>query len=153
MLRKIVITLLLVAGYSFMVHAQGIEANEDIKEVIQKVFEGMHDRDAQKIENAFSKEPVLQTIRVTGGGSTVETSSLKEFLNGIAAVPADMVMEEKVLEYDVRVDGVMAAVWAPYEFYINGRMSHCGVNSFQLVKFPSGWKIVYIIDTRRKEGC
>jgi hypothetical protein len=47
----------------------------------------------------------------------------------------------------------MAAAWTPYRFYRNGEFSHCGVNSFQLVKMAEGWKIVYIIDTRRKEPC
>ncbi|GAB3656910.1 hypothetical protein GCM10028791_29100 [Echinicola sediminis] len=149
-LRKMMLTLLLVAGYSFMACAQESEENKAIKKVIQEVFEGMHDRNVLKIGNAFSREPVLQTIRETSEGSIVETSSLQEFLNGIAAVPAEMEIEERGLDYDIRVDGAMAAVWVPYEFYINGKISHRGVNSFQLVKFSDGWKIVYIIDTRRK---
>lgn len=30
---------------------------------------------------------------------------------------------------------------------------HRQPNSFQLFKGDDGWKIIYIIDTRRKEGC
>jgi hypothetical protein len=47
----------------------------------------------------------------------------------------------------------MAAVWTPYNFYYNGQFSHCGVNSFQVIRFKDGWKIQYIIDTRRRTGC
>ena len=31
--------------------------------------------------------------------------------------------------------------------------SHCGANSFQLMKGADGWKIVYLVDSRRTEGC
>jgi hypothetical protein len=37
-----------------------------------------------------------------------------------------------------------------YTFYLNGDESHTGTNSFQLVRTSEGWKIQYIIDTRRK---
>jgi hypothetical protein len=47
----------------------------------------------------------------------------------------------------------MATAWTPYNFYFNGKFSHCGVNNFVLVKQDNGWKIQYIIDTRRRQGC
>ncbi|HUH33176.1 MAG TPA: hypothetical protein VLZ28_04430, partial [Daejeonella sp.] len=53
----------------------------------------------------------------------------------------------------VLIDDNLASVWTSYQFYIGDKFSHCGVNSFQLVKGKEGWKIVYLIDTRRKENC
>ena len=47
----------------------------------------------------------------------------------------------------------MANVWTAYSFYFDGKFSHCGVNSFQLLKEAGEWKIFYLVDTRRKEGC
>jgi len=41
-------------------------------------------------------------------------------------------------------------VWTPYQFYYKEQYSHQGANSFQLVKGVDGWKIQYLIDTRRK---
>jgi hypothetical protein len=40
-----------------------------------------------------------------------------------------------------------------YKFYVGETFSHCGVNSFQLFKDKEGWKIIYLIDTRRKDPC
>jgi hypothetical protein len=34
----------------------------------------------------------------------------------------------------VLIRGSLAAVWAPYEFWIDGRTSHCGVDVFDCVK-------------------
>ncbi|MEM0542129.1 hypothetical protein WFZ85_05850 [Flavobacterium sp. j3] len=56
------------------------------------------------------------------------------------------------MSYTIQVDGEMAHAWTPYEFYVNGKFSHKGVNAFTLFKDgsleASGWKIIHIVDTR-----
>jgi hypothetical protein len=44
----------------------------------------------------------------------------------------------------------LPAFGRPYQFYIGDKFSHCGVNSFQLVKLQGQWKIQYLIDTQEK---
>jgi hypothetical protein len=50
-------------------------------------------------------------------------------------------------------DGDLAEVWASYAFYIGKTFSHCGVDSFQLLKEETGWKIIHLNYTRRKNDC
>jgi hypothetical protein len=54
------------------------------------------------------------------------------------------------LSYAIQVDESMGHVWTPYEFYVNGKSSHKGVNAFTLFKKDNTWKIVRLVDTRRK---
>jgi hypothetical protein len=61
-----------------------------------------------------------------------------------------MKFQEKILSYNIQIDGAMAQVWAPYEFYLNEKFSHSGVNAFTLFKEKDEWKIIYLIDTRRR---
>ena len=61
--------------------------------------------------------------------------------------------DERIAFDGIKIDGPMATAWTPYNFYFNGKFSHCGVNNFVLVKQDNGWKIQYIIDTRRRQGC
>ena len=61
--------------------------------------------------------------------------------------------EERISSYNVQVDGNMANAWTTYEFWLDGKFSHCGVNSFQLFHDNGTWKIIYLIDTRRRAGC
>ena len=61
-----------------------------------------------------------------------------------------MQFEERLLGHTIHIDGPMAIDWTPYEFYVNGKKSHSGVNVFTLYKDNGQWKIVAIIDTRRK---
>ena len=87
-----------------------------------------------------------------GNGMLVNEDSSK-LIQAIANRPADQKWDERLLDYNIQIDGTMAHVWTPYEFWFNDQFSHCGVNSFQLFNDSGNWKIIYLIDTRRREGC
>ncbi|GGF19305.1 nuclear transport factor 2 family protein [Echinicola rosea] len=154
-LKIVLMALLVSAGLSFgTCSAQGVAgAKMEVKATIDALFEGLKDKDPQAIKAAFAERASLETVKKNASGNAVERVSVGGFVNSIAAIPPEMEVEERLLEYDIKIDGEMASVWTPYTFYINGKLSHCGVNSFQLVKLDGKWKIVYLIDTRRKEGC
>jgi hypothetical protein len=61
--------------------------------------------------------------------------------------------DERLRNPVVQVDGGLASVWAEYHFYVGTRFSHCGVDTFHLVRTTEGWKIIDLADTRRKDGC
>ena len=61
--------------------------------------------------------------------------------------------DEQVYDLDVKVNGEMASVWAPYTFYLNGEISHCGINSIEMLFDAEGWKVTQLSDTRRQENC
>jgi hypothetical protein len=50
-------------------------------------------------------------------------------------------LRERIWNPEVRVHRTIATVWAPYDFWIDGKFSHCGVDAFDLIKAPDGWKI------------
>jgi hypothetical protein len=74
-------------------------------------------------------------------------------LTSIANKKPETVYLEKLLSYDIKVDGNLASVWTPYEFYLNGNFSHCGANSFQLFHNNGKWEIIFLVDMRRRESC
>lgn len=57
-------------------------------------------------------------------------------------VDADYV--ERGFDPEVRVQGHLAMVWLPYDFYVDGEWSHCGVDAFILLRRPDGWRIASI---------
>lgn len=126
---------------------------QEVQQVIQSLFDGMREKNVDKIANAFSEDALMQTVVANPDGSEVNGNSVEDFLNRIRQTPAGTKLDERILDFQIKVDGTLASAWTPYEFYANDTFSHCGVNSFQLVKKSGGWKVVYIIDTRRKEGC
>ena len=81
------------------------------------------------------------------------TDSKKKLLIGIANKKAENTYLEKLLSWDIKINGNLASVWTPYEFYLNGKLSHCGANSFQLFNNNGKWEIIYLVDMRRRKNC
>jgi len=125
-------------------------SDEDlIKSTVNQLFDGMKNADSLSIRKSFSKNAVLQTITKNG---EVKSENLRDFAISISKAVKQS-LDERITFSNILVDGNLASVWTPYEFYYQGKFSHCGVNSFQLVKANNEWKIQYIIDTRRKDNC
>lgn len=143
-MRKISLVFLLFFGIT--IQAQ----NTEVQKTIETFFEGFHTRDTVKMKSVCSDKMILQSIAENTKGAKLSDESVTAFYKSIATIPTDFVFQEKILSYAIQVDRTMAQVWTPYEFYINGKLSHKGVNSFTLFKDNGIWKIIYVIDTRRK---
>lgn len=125
---------------------------DSVKAAVNELFSAMKTSDPVLLVSCFADSAVLQTIVKNKETVLVKNESVTEFASSIAKVPKGS-LDERIVFDMVKIDGVLASVWAPYTFYYNGNFSHCGVNSFQLIKTDKGWKIQYLIDTRRKAGC
>lgn len=138
---------LLFFGISLSVSAQ----EAAIKQSIATFFEGLQTGDTLKIQTVCHKEMKLQSIMEKNAVGKLSFESNEEFYKSIASIPKNLKVEERLLSYKIQIDGSMAQVWTPYEFYMNDKLSHVGVNSFTLLLENNVWKIVHIIDTRRKK--
>lgn len=128
-------------------------AEDSIKIVISKLFDGMKNSDAALLKTAFADSAILQTIsRDQQGKTIIENDKVEDFAGIISKMPKGDA-DERIVYDVIKVDGPLAIVWAPYKFYYKGVFSHCGIDSFQLVKINGEWKIQYLIDTRKKKGC
>jgi len=124
---------------------------QEVQKCIETFFEGFHQKDSIKMKLVCSDKIILQSISENPlKGNKLSDETAKEFYKSIASIPASMKFQEKILSYNIQIDGSMAHVWAPYEFYLNDKLSHTGVNTFTLFKEKDSWKIIYLIDTRRK---
>lgn len=124
---------------------------QEVQKTIEYFFEGFHQKDTIKIKSVCSDKMILQSISESAAkGNKLTDESTKDFYKSISTIPSSMRFQEKILSYNIQIDGIMAHVWAPYEFYLNDKLSHTGVNTFTLFKEKDSWKIIYLIDTRRK---
>jgi hypothetical protein len=133
--------------------AKAQTAEDSVKAVINTMFTAMKNADPATLKTCFADSIVFQTIgRDKEGKLSVINESAAGFLE-IIRTQAPGNADERITFETVKVDGPLAIAWTPYNFYFKGQFSHCGVNSFQLVRFNGVWKIQYIIDTRRRTGC
>jgi hypothetical protein len=124
------------------------------KTLIEDFFIAFHKQDTTALRTMADPMVQMHSISVKEGvDSDLVTTDYSNFLKAIYAIPKTTEFQEKIHSYKVQVDGPMANVSTPYSFYVNGELSHCGVNTFQLFKKKDAWKIIYIVDTRTKKGC
>lgn len=122
--------------------------NQEIEKPIRNLFLGMKNADPELMRSAFSDTAILQTITKDG----IKNEEIKDFIASVSKVGKND-LDERIIIEAIHADGNLASVFTPYSFYLKGKFSHCGANSFQLVKQNEEWKIQYIIDTRRKDNC
>ncbi|WP_457125949.1 nuclear transport factor 2 family protein [Mucilaginibacter sp. HD30] len=124
-----------------------------IKQTITTLFDAMRKTDSTLLRSTFAKDMILHSIgKAKDGGTALITESADEFVKSVGT-PHKGIYDERITFDDIKVDGELASVWAPYKFYVDDKFSHCGVDVFQLMKTAGGWKIIYIVDTRRKDSC
>ena len=138
----------------FLAIKSSAQSEEDkVKVPIQALFDGMRKSDTTLMRFAFAPKAILQTIsKNKEGGLVVKTEDINNFIAFIGKPHLD-VFDERITFGAIQIDADLASVWTPYKFFAGEKFSHCGVNSFQLVKLSGEWKIQYIIDTRRKDNC
>jgi len=125
-----------------------------IKNTIDTFFDGLHKGDTILINKVISNKIILQTVFVNKSKkSSLKTESKKNFFEAISNKKEGDIWFEKLISVSIHIDGDLASVWAPYEFYFNNKFSHCGANSFQLFNNNGTWEIIYLVDTRRREKC
>jgi hypothetical protein len=146
-------TLLIIIGWSALATFAQTDEQEAVKKVVNNLFTAMRTSDTVLLKSVFAPEMTLQSVVNKRDGSVgLVTEKAAAFIKSVGT-PHKEVYDERIVITDVKIDGPLASVWAPYKFYVGNTFSHCGVNVFQLMKAADGWKIIYIVDTRRKESC
>ncbi len=124
--------------------------DQEIKNVVATFFQGFHAKDSIVMQSVCSDQLILQSIITNSKGIKLVNENPKAFYHSIATIPATTRFQEKIVNFSIQLDGAMAHVWTPYEFYINDKLSHKGVNAFTMYKENDHWKIIHLIDTRHK---
>jgi hypothetical protein len=130
-----------------------ISEENEVKETIHQLFEGMYNGDSSLVHSVFHSSNRLMTCYIDKNGmEQLAEENLQDFLDAVGS-PHEEIWDEKITFTSVLVDLHLAQVWTEYQFYLDNEFSHCGVNAFQLVKENGNWKIIQLIDTRKRDNC
>jgi hypothetical protein len=148
------IPLFFIFGFMNLVALAQTEEELQVKKSIIEFFDAFHAKDSIAMKKMVYSSILLQTIGVNNEGKSVlKTENFDDLVKSIISIPDSTNFQERIKSYSIQTDGNMANAWTPYEFWINNEFHHCGVNSFQLFREENMWKIIYLIDTRRKSDC
>ncbi|MEO6130466.1 MAG: nuclear transport factor 2 family protein [Saprospiraceae bacterium] len=125
----------------------------EVRSLVDLMLHSMLQKDTSALRKCFIPGVQLMTYAHDYKGNYMaKYLTVYDFLNQTAQI-GDTEIEEVLTGWQCYIDEGMATVWAPYEFFYDGKFSHCGVNSMQLMKVKGEWKITQISDTRRKKDC
>ena len=154
-LRSILIAAALVAATALPMRASGQAAapsdSAAVIAVVQRLFDAMATRDTASARALLLPGARVVSVRTGSGPAVPRVQSDTAFVRSIGS--ATDVLHERMWNPLVRVHGGLADLWAPYDFHRGGRFSHCGVDSFALVRAPNGWLIAGITYTVEPTGC
>lgn len=126
---------------------------EHVKNTVNAFFDAFHSRDAKGMQKWIHPDALLRrTAPDSTGVQVLREQSFEALINGIASMPDTTVFDEKLLSFTIQIDGPLAHVWTPYEFWLDNKLHHAGANSIQLFKEADIWKIIYLVDSRTSEG-
>ncbi len=144
--------ILIILALVLLVPTAWAQIEEDlILETAQNVMTGINTGDEALIRSAMLPGSILVSTGNTDGVATTRVTTTEEFASGVGSLPADY--HERIFEYEIHIQKGVAVLWAQYDFHINGTFSHCGVDTFTLVKSPEGWKVASLAYTVEQDGC
>ncbi len=118
---------------------------------IEQVFDGMRNADPTSVRAVFAEDARFAVLDTRGGAATIRSQSVDGWIDAIST--SEGRWDEQIYDVEIEVDGPMASAWTPYTFYLDGEISHCGINSIELLFDSEGWKVTQLSDTRQREGC
>ena len=130
--------------------AQSSHAEQDaVLKTMQAFFDTMTAKDVEGARKILQPQGRFHAMRMRDGKPDVRAFSNEEYFADLQA--SKQRMRERIWNPEVRINGLIASVWAPYDFWLDGKFSHCGVDQFDFIKTEEGWKIaggVYSIETK-----
>ena len=122
---------------------------EAVMRTMQAFFDTMTARDVDGARQILQPQGRFHAMSMKDGKPDVRAFANEEYFAQLQA--SKQKMQERIWNPDVRINGLIANVTAPYDFWIDGKFSHCGVDGFDLIKTEDGWKIaggVYTVESK-----
>lgn len=153
-MKTLTITLFLTTllGMSTSVSAQANEKTA-VLAAVQQFFDAMTARDAVATERVLMPEGRFVSFRTVDGKLKMRSSLNQDYLKNLPSGKEKL--RERMWKPEVKIRGSIANVWTPYDFWIDGKFSHCGIDSFDMVKVEGQWKIAsgsYTVETECKSS-
>ena len=123
-----------------------------ILETVQKFFDSIEFRDRQLLESILVPNSLYISAReLDDGEAQFNVMSYDEMVTALTRPGRNA--KERSWDETVLIQGNIAVVWTPYDFHIDGVFSHCGIDSFQLIKQDGQWLISNSSWTLETENC
>ena len=151
-MKKLALIFSIVAILSLPALAQNANDAKDALGTINKLFEMMAaHKPAEIVALHTAESQLVALIKNKEGKSRTQVFTAAAFSKMFAEKRGEI--KEDMYAPETKIYGDLALVWGRYVFFIDGKVSHCGVNAFHLVRTDTGWKIAGASSTIEPQGC
>ena len=127
-------------------------AEQGVLDAVNHLFAGIAARDAAVIGEAMRADATATVASEAADGSRHITHFTRDMLLS-RFQPGPEKFQEKLLDPAIEIDGDIAFVWGRYNFYVDGKLHHCGYDHFDMVRENGAWKIQNLSWSSRTTGC
>ena len=154
-MRRFLVAYLLVLGLALVpeisLAQSGTDADKDkaaVLAAVDSLFSSMTRRDT-----AASRAILLPgaMFYIVAPGRQPGLTSDTAYIRSLAGRTA--LLQERIWNPRVEIHGPIAEVWTRYDFHVDGKFSHCGIDDFSLVLTATGWRIASATYTIERTGC
>lgn len=150
-MKKILFITILMFLVSFSTFAQ-TQDEKDSLAVVNKMFTEMANHNPTAIAELYTKDSNLTAIiRRKDGKNSIMAFTGEAFSKNFSEKKNEI--KEDMYAPEVKIYGDLAVIHGRYVFFVDGKISHCGVNAFHLVKTETGWKIANASSTIDPTAC
>ena len=148
---KLIIILAMAALFTLPAAAQETDEAEVIG-VVNRLFTEMASANPEGILAVHTPgSDLVALFKLKDGTSRVQSINGEDFSKMFT--DKTRVMKEEMYDPKVEVSGDWAMVWGRYVFWVDDKIAHCGINQFNLVRTPAGWKIANGASTIDPGAC
>ncbi|MES2521821.1 MAG: nuclear transport factor 2 family protein [Gemmatimonadota bacterium] len=119
--------------------------------VVQRLFDAMATKDTALARSLIMPSTRFVSMLSDTTPATPRAQADTMFLRSL--VTGSQKLLERMWAPVVHVQGPLAILWAPYDFHVDGRFSHCGIDTATLVRGRTGWMLTSLAYTVQRRGC
>ncbi len=142
--------LALILSVNYNTSAQDDEAQ--ILATVDKFFAALGEHDMGALREITIEDTLHISTRPIEGITNYGIRNNEELIASFST-PTESVWLERYWDETVLIREDIAVFWAPYDFHIDGNFSHCGIDSFQLLKREGFWLLSNMSWTMETENC
>ncbi len=148
LLQLAIAAIFVFAGINVQARAAHAATRREVLGAVDSLFDAMAKHDVEASRKLIVPGASFVVVKPDG---TVAMEHDTDYLDSLARHKE--AFRERIWNAQVTVQGDIAQVWAPYDFHLDGKLSHCGIDSFSMVRTAEGWRVAGVSYTVRKVGC
>lgn len=122
---------------AFALAAAPVDDSAGVRAAVDAFLAAINSRDAQALDRLLHDDGAAFVQGYVEGREGLRRRTNRELIGGLTTTTARYT--ERYWNPTILVHRDIAHFWAPYSFDVDGKRSHCGIDSFSLARVDGAW--------------